>query len=424
MNDMENQSSGSKVVVIGGGVVGAACAYYLSQTGADVVVIERGRFGGACSHANCGYVAPSHILPLCQPGAVWSTLKAMFQRNSAFSIRPRFDFQLWSWLIRFGMHCNHKHMLSAGHARQALLDSARSLYGQLIAGGELTDCDWHTDGLLFVHDSKKSFEHYGHVDELLQREFGLAAKAYAGAALNELEPALKTGFGGGWLYENDAHLRPDQLMAAWKRLLIDNGVKIQENCELLAISKQSGTTREIVTSDGPVTADQFVLAAGAWSPRLAKQLQTKLPIQPGKGYSLTMPRPKLCPKYPMIFEEHHVAITPLTSAYRIGSTMEFAGYDPTIRESRLNLLINGAKHYLREPLAEPIQERWQGWRPMSVDGIPMIGRVPDSDNLWVASGHSMLGVSMAPSTGKLIAELISGATPHIDPTPYDIKRFQ
>ena len=416
-------SSESRVVIIGGGVIGAACAYYLARTGAEVTIIDRGRFGGACSHGNCGFVAPSHILPLCQPGAVWSTLKSMCHWNSAFSIRLRFDPRLWSWLLQFAMKCNRHHMLAAGHARQALLESAKTLYEQFIAGGDLTECDWHTDGLLFVHASERSFEHYCGVDQMLQREFGLAAVPYAGAALNELEPALKSGFGGGWLYECDAHLRPDQLMSAWRRLLTTHRVSLQENCELLSFSNQDGRATEILTSTGVMKAEQFVVATGAWSPLLAKQLQTCLPIQPGKGYSLTMPRPTLCPKHPLIFEEHHVAITPMTAGYRIGSTMEFAGYDSRIREERLKLLINGAKHYLREPLADPIQERWQGWRPMSVDGIPMIGRVPGLENVWVATGHSMLGVSMGPSTGKLVAELISGQTPHIDPHPYRLERF-
>lgn len=138
---------------------------------------------------------------------------------------------------------------------------------------------------------------------------------------------------------------------------------------------------------------------------------------------MTMPRPSICPKYPMIFEEHRVAITPMQSGYRIGSTMEFAGYDTSLNEARLSLLTNGAKHYLREPLCEPVQEKWYGWRPMSADGVPLIGQLPKFKNAWLAAGHSMLGLSMGAGTGKLIAELVTGTTPHIDPQPYRVDRF-
>jgi D-amino-acid dehydrogenase len=151
-------------------------------------------------------------------------------------------------------------------------------------------------------------------------------------------------------------------------------------------------------------------------------LRAPIPIQPGKGYSLTMPRPTICPRVPLIFEEHRVAITPLASAYRIGSTMEFAGYDASLNPARLRLLRDGAALYLREPEAEPVLESWYGWRPMTPDSVPLIGRVGAFDNVWLAAGHGMLGVSMSPATGRLIAELVCGQMPHVDPQPYAVGR--
>ncbi|MEW4487615.1 FAD-dependent oxidoreductase [Thalassoglobus sp. JC818] len=420
-NSMNSQAP--SITILGGGVVGAACAYYLSQTGAKVTILEKGTFGGACSHGNCGFISPSHILPLCQPGAIQSTLKTFFQRNSAFSISPRWDPALWRWLLKFASNCNRQHMLSAGRARQALLDSSRELYASLIETGVLNNCDWHSDGLLFVHHSAKSFEHYREVDKLLTEEFGLSAKAFPGEDLNELEPALKPGLGGGWLYECDAHIHPSQLMAAWRACLDRQGVEIREQTEVLNLNRTRSAITEIETTSGKIKVDQLIVALGAWTPQLMKQLGLSLPIQPGKGYSLTMPRPENCPRYPMIFEEHRVAITPLTNAYRIGSTMQFAGYDTSLPPSRLNLLLEGAKEYLHTPTAEPVQEQWYGWRPMSADGVPMIGQVPKFDNTWVASGHSMLGVSMAPATGKLMAELVTRAPTHVDTAPYRLNRF-
>lgn len=411
------------VVVVGGGVVGAACAFYLREAGAEVTLIERGRFGAACSHGNCGYVSPSHILPLCQPGAMTRTLKTMFTRNSPVYLKPRLDWNLVSWMWRFARRCNHRDMLEAGKARQALLDSSRQLYGGLFDNGQLTDCDWETLGLLFVFMSQSHFDHYHETDSLLQKEFGLGAKPYAGNALTQLEPALKPGIAGAWLYECDAHLRADKLMVAWRQALAQRGVAVRENCELLRLEKSAGRVNRLVTSTGSLDVDQVVIATGAWTPLMQSELGCPVPIQPGKGYSITMPRPQQCPKFPMIFEEHRVAVTPMQNAYRIGSTMEFAGYDATLNRSRLGILTAGAKHYLHTPTAEPVIEEWFGWRPMSCDGKPIIGRPPQLSNVCLATGHSMLGVSMATGTGKLVAELLTGATPHVDPTPYRANRF-
>ena len=178
-----------------------------------------------------------------------------------------------------------------------------------------------------------------------------------------------------------------------------------------------------ITSHGEITADAFVIATGAWTPKLARQIGCRVPIQPGKGYSLTMPRPAICPRVPLILVERHVAVTPMQSAYRLGSTMEFAGYDTSLRRERLDLLRRGAAACLREPYCEPVEESWYGWRPMTFDSVPVIDRSPRFENLFIAAGHNMLGLSMAPATGKLVAQLITAAPTHIDPEPYTISRF-
>jgi D-amino-acid dehydrogenase len=167
----------------------------------------------------------------------------------------------------------------------------------------------------------------------------------------------------------------------------------------------------------------FVVATGAWTPLLNRQLGCRLPIQPGKGYSITMPRPSICPGMPLIFPETRVAVTPFQSGYRLGSTMEFAGYDASLRRERLQLLRDGVKDYLREPYCEPVLEEWYGWRPMTYDSLPIIDYSPAYPNVIIAAGHNMLGLSMAPATGKLVAEMASGGVPHIDPGPYRAARF-
>jgi D-amino-acid dehydrogenase len=212
-------------------------------------------------------------------------------------------------------------------------------------------------------------------------------------------------------------------MASWRRVLEARGVAIREGCGVSGFEREDGRATAVVTTQGPLTADAFVVAAGALTPRLRKPLGCRVPIQPGKGYSITMPRPARCPTFPLIFEEHRVAVTPFRSGYRLGSTMEFAGYDATLNRRRLGLLGEAARHYLLEPACAPVEEEWFGWRPMTWDGKPIIDHSPALRNVLIAAGHNMLGLSMAPATGKLVKELLDGETPHLDPAPYSVRRF-
>ena len=421
----DNAADSQHVVIIGGGVIGAACAYYLSKAGARVTILERGQFGRGCSHGNCGYISPSHVFPIAQQGLVAKSLKSMLNQDSPFYIKPRLNWALWSWLFRFWRRCNPRDMLAAGHAIHTLLQTSRTLYDELMRDERL-DCDWEARGLLFVHKSRAGFDQFAEKDRQIREEYGLAAIPYAGEKLNELEPALVSGLGGGWLYDCDAHLRSDKLMPELRRVLESRGVTIREECKFTGFDDHGGRATGAFVNDKrgeKITADAFVIATGAWTPMLNDALGCKIPIQPGKGYSMTMPRPAICPKYPMLLEEHRVGVTPFASGYRLGSTMEFAGYDTTLNRTRLELLKAGAKHYLHEPYAEPVVEEWYGWRPMTFDSVPIIDFSPRYSNVLVAAGHSMLGLSMATGTGKLVSELLLRQTPHIDPVPYSLKRF-
>lgn len=415
-------SSASSVTVdVGGGAIGAACAYYLRRAGHEVTLIDQGAFGRGCSHGNCGYVCPSHVLPLAGPGALTATLKTLLSRNSPLKVRWRLDPAMWRWFWQFAKKCNQRDLLKSGAGIQALLQSSRSLYDELLRE-TLTDVEWEDRGLLFVFQSRHGMEHYAETDRLLRSEFNMAATPYEGAALQQLEPSLKPEIAGAWHYSSDGHLRPDKLMSAWRRALEKVGVTIREQVELLDWKVSEGKVRGLVTSAGEIAAGQVVMATGAWTPRLQQLLRAPIAIQPGKGYSLTMTRPQVCPRYSMIFEEHRVAVTPLASTYRIGSTMEFAGYDDSLNPARLQLLRDGAQVYLHEPLGETVLESWAGWRPMTPDSLPFIGRLPAYGNVWLAAGHGMLGVSMSPGTGRLIAELVTAQTPHVDPAAYRVDR--
>ena len=415
--------SGDHVAVLGGGVIGGMCAWYLSQAGFQVTIVDRERFGAACSHGNCGYICPSHVLPLCQPGAIKKTLREALSRSSPFKIRPRLSRDWLSWFWNFARSCNERDVLASATAIQAMLVSSLELYRALIAE-EGIECEWQERGLLMVHDDRRGFEAFAAKDAFLREEFGVGATPYEGAALQELEPALTSRCVGAWHYEDDCHVRPDKLLAGLRARLEARGVAFLESTEVDGFQKSTRAATALRAGAQRIEADHFVVATGARAPLLGRDLGFRVPIQPAKGYSITMSRPARMPRHPVIFEDTHVAITPMESGYRIGSTMEFVGYDTSIHPRRLGLLRLAAEEHLRDPFGEELQEEWYGWRPMTWDGKPIIGRSPALENVWIAAGHGMLGLSMAAGTGKLIADLVAGAEPLIDPNPYAVARFE
>ncbi|MEM8733849.1 MAG: FAD-dependent oxidoreductase [Planctomycetota bacterium] len=411
-----------KIIIVGGGIIGVSSAWYLRRAGWDVSVIDRSQIGAACSGGNCGLVCPSHVLPLTEPGAFKEAAKALVSPGSPFRIRPRLDPSLWSWLWNFARRCNHSQMVQNAAAIQAMLTSGMLEYKKLV-GEEGVSCEWQEKGLLFAYRSERELDSYEKTNALLSERFNEPARRLTAEETVTLEPALKSDIAGAWFYEHDAHLRPDRLIASMRAMLEEDGVEFIENCELKAIVGDGKMANRISTTQSPLDADALLFASGAWTPLLRDHLGCRVPIQPGKGYSITMPRPQICPKIPMIFPEHRVAVTPMVSGYRLGSIMEFAGYDSSIKPERLQLLRDGAEPYLHEPSCEPELSTWYGWRPMTYDSVPVIDRSPLWQNCWIATGHNMLGLSMAPSTGRLVAELMSEVDPHLDPTPYRLARF-
>ncbi len=410
------------IIVIGSGVIGCTCAYYLMKAGCRVTLLDQGAFASGASHGNCGYVSPSHVLPLAGPGVLGNTMKAMLSPDSPFSVRPGMNMALWGWLLQFAKRCNAKYMMKAAPAINALLQTSRKLYDELFAS-EGFQVDWQTKGIFFVFQTKEGHEHHAHTNDVLSSQFNMGAERYDGDDVLKLEPALKSGLAGGWHYRNDAHLRPDQLMANWKRWLTEHGATIKENCKVNSFITEGNQIKGVKTAEGDIEGSHVIVATGAWTPMLNEQLKCKVPIQPGKGYSLTMTRPTPCPALPLIFEEHRVAVTPFSDGFRLGSIMEFAGYDATMNSKRVELLRSGASHYLTTPCGETVLEQWWGWRPMTYDSVPIIGPVPAFSNAYLATGHSMLGLSLATGTGKLVSEMILGEKPHVDAGAYSINRF-
>ncbi len=410
------------MLVIGGGAIGLACAYELQRAGRQVRVLEQARIGSGSSHGNCGTLTPSHAEPLAAPGMIVKALRSMLKPDAPFYIAPRYDPTLWRWLWNFAQRCNKRDNRATTHAKGALLKTSRVLIEQFIREHKL-DCEFAADGLLYAFADPRERDAMLAGLPLLH-DLGIATEAWDTAKLTVNEPSLRDDLAGGIFFPGDASLRPDRYVDELARLAREAGCEFVEDCAVLGFRRERGRIVDIDTNRGLQRGRDVLVATGAWSQALVRQLGFALPIQPGKGYSITWDAQHNAPRRPLVLKERSVCVTAWNSGFRLGSTMEFSGYDSTLNRTRLDALERGAANYLREPLTGVCREEWFGWRPMTFDDLPIIGRAPDIDNLWLATGHGMMGVSMSAVTGRLIADLMCEREPIINPAPYSALRFQ
>ncbi|WP_200956282.1 FAD-dependent oxidoreductase [Lysobacter sp. Root983] len=411
------------IAVVGGGVIGLASALALLNDGRRVCVLEANTLGSGSSHGNCGTITPSHATPLAAPGVIAQALRWMLTPDAPLYVHPRLDPRLWGWLLRFALRCNARDWRQSALAKSALLNDSRERLQDWVRDYGL-QCEFEQSGVDYVFRDERTFA-AGQIELDLLRELGIRIELIDGRRYEAEDPAFKPGLAGAIRFDHDAVLRPDRYVDALAQAVRARGGVIVEGCRLQTLDTD-GAGVALGTSQGALHAREVVLALGAWSPQLSDAIGLaglKRAIQPGKGYSITYDRPARVPRRPVVLRERKVCVTTWGSGYRLGSTMEFSGYDDSLNPRRLAALERGAAEYLHEPVGPVERERWYGWRPMSSDDIPLIGRVPGRDGLWLATGHGMMGVSMSAGTGQLVADLIGGRAPAIDPTPYRPERF-
>ncbi|MBB6091298.1 D-amino-acid dehydrogenase [Povalibacter uvarum] len=415
-------SSPNQVLVIGAGVVGIACAHYLHRAGLKVALIDQAEPGQACSFGNCGLICPSHILPLTMPGAVGKGLRSLFDQQATFRIKPQARLALYRWLYQFARRCTAEQARQSTLNLQRILDASMAEYRGLLSYPRIA-ATWREGGTLCVFRSEHALQEYEASEVVLQRELGVGAELLDAAAINKLTPGISPHVRGGVLFRGDAFVQPDQLTSSWLAQLKADGVTVLENTALQGISVAGPRIKSVATSKGDLTADQYVFALGSWSPQLKQWLGVNIPIEPGKGYSVLVDRPVNTPSLPVLFPERNIVATPFAQSVRLGSIMEFAGYDGSIPEWRVNQLIGAAADYIEMPVDRSPRQRWTGWRPMTWDSLPIIGRPRQLGNALIAAGHNMLGMTLAPATGRLIADLAMERAPFIDSHAYSPDRF-
>jgi D-amino-acid dehydrogenase len=409
------------VLILGGGVIGLACALYALRAGRSVIVLEQGRVGGACSHGNCGTITPSHATPLPMPGVIGQALRWLSQADAPLRIAPRLDLRLWLWLLGFARRCNWRDFARLTAIKAELLRLAREELARLIEVERLA-CEFEAIGTMNVYRDERAFAASTWLPRALI-DCGLPVEILDGDACRRREPALNEHVVGGYFHPLDAHLRPDRYVAELARVVRAHGGEVYEATAVEGLRTTGDRVTAALTSRGAFVGREVILALGAWSPLLARRLRLRLPIQPGKGYSITYTRPSIAPRIPLTLKERAVCVTAWDSGFRLGSTMEFAGYDSSLNRTRLDALRRAAAAYLREAEGPRVVEEWYGWRPMTHDDLPIVGRSAALENLVLATGHGMLGVTLSAATGLLVSELILGRPTTLDLTPFRPSRF-
>jgi D-amino-acid dehydrogenase len=410
-----------KCIIVGGGIIGLCTAYYLQKEGHDVTVIDQSGMDEGASYVNAGYISPSHIVPLSAPGIVKKGIQWMFDPSSPFYVKPRLDPDFLRWAWAFNKSCTHKHVNRSIPVIRDIAVFSHELYEEI---EKEPGFDFHFEkkGLLMLCKTEKMLEEEIKVSQLAA-DVHLESKVLSKEELRIMEPSVSEDVVGATYYSCDSHTTPHEFMNNMKTHLLNQGVEIKANEKVLDIQIKNGAIGKVVTSQGSYLADEYILAAGSWTGLVAKKLGMKLLLQAGKGYRINVNRDTKI-LLPAILAEAKAAVTPMNGFTRFAGTMEIAGISDTINPLRVKAIAKAAEDYYQHVSInqEEIEDASSGLRPLSPDGLPYIGRTQQCSNLTIATGHAMMGWSMAPGTGKLVAEIISETKTSLELNPFSPDR--
>ncbi|GAB3995003.1 FAD-dependent oxidoreductase [Spirosoma daeguense] len=413
----------SHVGIVGGGIVGLCSAYYLHKAGHRVTVFDQDFIADGCSFGNAGMIVPSHIIPLAQPGMIAKGLRWMLKSTSPFYVRPRLnaDLMRWGWL--FYQHSTPEHVERSIPVLRDLSLLSKNLYQDLAANGDLT-FEWQERGLFMLYKTA-SAEHEMAEEADVANRAGIEARIFNGQEVQEREPNTRVDVRGGIWFPGDAHVNPGELVHSLVAYLRKQGVQILEKQTVTGFEKSASRITSIRTEQGSFPVDVAVIAGGAWSPDIARSLGINLSMQGGKGYSFMLRNVPNNVRIPAIMLESRATATPMDNNLRFAGTLEVAGTDMTVNMNRVRGIVQSINNYYPDINVEmPVVDKvWRGLRPCSPDGLPYVGQTNRFDNVVVATGHGMMGLSLGPATGKLVSELVDHNVVSMDISAFSPDRF-
>lgn len=415
-----------RIVIIGGGIIGLSSAYYLQESGHDVTVIDKSSMADNCSYGNAGYVCPSHFIPLATPGIIKQGLRWMLNAKSPFYIQPRLSRSLIDWGLKFMRSATPENVEKAGIPLRDIALFSQQRYEEWNTRPEFAFAYEHK-GLLEIFQTPAAAEHAYHTVEQAHR-LGLTDTTLLDSqALQQLEPQTSINALGAIWFKCDAHLYPNKLMHQLLEVLKQRNVKLVTNQEVTGFEHTNKKISKVITSQAVYEADAVVIASGSWSRELAAKMQVKIPLVAGRGYSVTLEDSPFHINYPSVLIEGRVALTPMDgNKIRFGGTMEITSTQTPPKMSRVMGVLEAVERYYPQfTIPKPtLDQIWYGYRPCSADGLPYIGRTRRWENVVVATGHSMLGLSLGAGTGKLVSEILNESATGIDLAPFDPNRFE
>ena len=412
-----------KVIIIGGGIMGLASAYYLLKSGWSVTLIDKGDLSDNCSHGNAGMIVPSHFIPLAAPGMISKGIKWMFNSRSPFYVKPSLDFSLISWGLKFMKSANQTSVERAAPDLRDYHLLSKQLYEDL-AKEEGFDFGLEKKGILMLYKTESAGEEEIHVGKEAQK-LGLDVEMLTREKVQAVEPGIKLDVAGAVHYHCDAHLYPFALVSQLLKYIEANGGEVVPNSEVTGYHILGGEIKSVQTADRAFQGDVVVMTGGSWLPQLAKLAGLSIPVMPGKGYSFMKPNSTYPISTPALLIEARVAVTPMNGQVRFGGTMELAAVNDKINMNRVEGIVNAIPQYYPELKVDvPTKDKiWYGFRPCSPDGLPYLGYSAKLKNLIVAGGHGMMGISLGPATGKMVAELADRCSLSADIKLYDPERY-
>jgi D-amino-acid dehydrogenase len=416
-----NPTRQQPIVIIGGGVIGVCCAYFLAKKGLPVVVFEKNELGSGCSFGNMGLLAPSHSIPLAAPGVIPKAIRWMFNDESPFAIRWRLDRTLFGWLWQFLRYSVTANLEASTRQLLELTRASMELYTELADHAGMAFGQQHL-GLLELFVSNREFNEMRHTVELL-RKVGLRVETLGPREVNAMEPMASATVCGGLFYEEDCHMLPDLFVRGLAARAQAAGAIFHERTEIAGLRCENGRVLGANTPTEFREASVVILAAGSASPELAKKLGVTLPVIPGRGYSFTIPRETNWPERPLMLAEAKVLLTPMADTLRIGGTLQLTDANASPSSKRARSITKRLGEYLQAQIDCDRVQPWCGDRPCSPDGLPIIGWSKRYSNLFYATGHGMLGMTHGPITGKFAAQMLLGEVPSEYPTAWAPERF-
>jgi glycine/D-amino acid oxidase-like deaminating enzyme len=398
------------VAVVGAGMVGLATAWFLQEGGASVTVYERDRVAAGASWGNAGWLTPGLAAPLPEPSVLRFGLKAVLDPSSPVYLPLRADAGLLRFLVAFARNCTPRQWRRGMAAFVPINERALGAFDALAAGG-VTARTVRSEPFLAVYRSER--QRAGLLAELRHiQDAGLSDVGHSvvmGAEARAMEPLLTTEAGAALRISGQRYLNPPEFVRSLATAVRTRGGEIAEASGVTGL--RDGPDGVVVaTGEGERRHDAVVVATGAWLDTLARRFGVRLPVQAGRGYSFSVPVPRM-PGGPLYFPEERVACTPLGDRLRIAGMMEFRRPDAPLDPRRITAIVDAVRPFLSGVDLDDRQDEWVGSRPVTADGLPLLGRT-SSPRVFVAGGHGMWGMVLGPVTGQLVAQtVLTGEAP-------------